>query len=207
MHAAVKKYLSEQKLEAVKNLSATRHETLIDKAEFKKRYIKLVKPVLTHAITDSYANSQEIYAGKTITVLTPLINRFVFQWLQNRIEWAADELGNVTETALRDLLMGAYAQGLSVDQIAQELTSSFVFSDSRAQMIARTETIAASVQGDIYGMKDAGVRSATYFAAEDERTCEACSDMDGEEFEIDDCEGVIPLHPSCRCNWLANVGD
>jgi SPP1 gp7 family putative phage head morphogenesis protein len=108
---------------------------------------------------------------------------------------------------LRDYLLEAYANGLSTDQIAQGLQDLFAFSPARAQMVARTETIAAAVQGDIQGMKEAGVRSTTYMCADDERTCEDCLSMDGEEFDIGDSTGVIPLHPNCRCTFLSNFGD
>ena len=204
---AVQTYLNEQKAEAVKNLAGSRHDTLIDKAKFKKRYVELVRPALTHAITDSYANSQETHGGKSLTVIPLLINKYVLEWLQNRLNWAAEELGTTTEQALSEFLMASYANGLSIDQMVSQMTDLFTFSPARAQAIARTETIAAAVQGDIQGMKEAGVKSVTYMAAEDERTCEDCSDMDGEEFDISDSEGIIPLHVNCRCTWLSNFGD
>lgn len=43
---------------------------------------------------------------------------------------------------------------------------------------------------------------AVWKTAEDEDVCPACDAMAGKVFDLDEAEGMIPLHPNCRCMWI-----
>lgn len=47
-------------------------------------------------------------------------------------------------------------------------------------------------------LKDAGVKRVRWYTLEDDKVCDACEDLDGEEFDIDDIPS--PPHPRCRCH-------
>jgi Phage Mu protein F like protein. len=83
---------------------------------------------------------------------------------------------------------------------------------SRAEAIARTETIAASNEGQRelwLQAVDQGLLTGTeqreWIASP--KSCEACEEMDGEtvglteEFQLPDGDSVIgpPAHPNCTC--------
>ena len=34
------------------------------------------------------------------------------------------------------------------------------------------------------------------------RVCPDCGGYEGEIFTVDEAEGIIPLHPNCRCCWI-----
>ena len=73
----------------------------------------------------------------------------------------------------------------------------------RAEMIARTETAAAFAEGNVKSYAENGITKKEYSAAGD--ACPICSPHDGRVFELADNELSIPLHPSCRCDWLPVV--
>lgn len=87
----------------------------------------------------------------------------------------------------------------------------------RAKLISRTETIAASNEGQMQAWRQAQDKGLIqpertrkrWDAAEDERTCEICEPMDGQTvaFEGEPFVGgdgstadMPPIHPACRCS-------
>lgn len=176
----------------------------IDKPAFKKAYRETMTPILTQVMTGAMQSGSELLEPVNPHKEGPIsLTRAALRWLANRIGWAADEIGTESADRLAALLSDAYARGLGTDEIADLIEREFgYFSDVRAQRIARTETMTASVQGTIEGYKEAGLDKAEFYTAQDERTCEDCNGMNGEIFEVGDMEGVLPLHPQCRCVWL-----
>jgi len=71
----------------------------------------------------------------------------------------------------------------------------------RAEMIARTESRYVLSQSYLDELGQAGYAQAKYLSLEG--ACEECEGYDGEVFDIGDAEGLIPVHPNCRCQWLA----
>lgn len=150
----------------------------------------------------------------------------VEKFIADRAYKVAQQVNDTTEQQLRDALI----EGMGLGENLSDLTArvNVVFdgaSSSRAQMIARTETIkgsnfaaeAAFRQSDV-------VEGKEWVTAEDDTVCEFCMAMDeqvkaigekffalgdvmtvgeGEdakslEFEYEDVENP-PLHPGCRC--------
>jgi SPP1 gp7 family putative phage head morphogenesis protein len=80
----------------------------------------------------------------------------------------------------------------------------------RARALARTETIAAYAKASINSYRDAGlegVQAEVEFAtARDNAVCPECEDLEGKVYSLDEADGVIPVHPNCRCSWIPVVG-
>lgn len=142
--------------------------------------------------------------------------------------------GSVNETTYGDLKK-ALQDGISNDESVPEIRKRVedVFkqaSRSRAETIARTETIRVNNIGHVAGYKQSGVvQFKEWLVALDERTCEFCLQMEkeyrvkslDEDFlkEGDELKGVNggtltidysnigepPLHPNCRCTVLPVV--
>lgn len=79
----------------------------------------------------------------------------------------------------------------------------FIPAERRSQMLARTETIRAHHIATIKEYKNwevEGVRvRAEWQTAGDDRVCEECEEMEGETFDLDKAENLLPRHPHCRC--------
>lgn len=83
----------------------------------------------------------------------------------------------------------------------------------RANLIARTETIRASAIGQrglwnaavANGYLDPAATIKVWSAANDERVCSICDDLDQQESTIDGGYGEVdapPAHPGCRCSEI-----
>ena len=83
----------------------------------------------------------------------------------------------------------------------------FIPAKRRAQMIARTEIIRAHHLGGIQELKQFGIEKvdikAEWITAGDDRVCPDCLDLEaGGPYPIKEVEGLLPLHPNCRCTVI-----
>ena len=136
-----------------------------------------------------------------------ILNQTGSEWLRSRIGWAAEQTTEETANRLAQALGDGFDAGESINQIAERVKQVFTeASDYRAQMIARTEVMGASNQGNVLGYKEMGVSQVEWLTARDERTCEICDPMDG---DVENIESAPPLpastHPNCRCLWIPVV--
>jgi SPP1 gp7 family putative phage head morphogenesis protein len=87
----------------------------------------------------------------------------------------------------------------TLSMVAKKIEN-IVGNETRANLIARTEIIRLANQGNIETMKERGVEKVKFLAApEDGRLCEHCKKLDNKIFSIKEAEGLIPIHPRCRC--------
>lgn len=126
-----------------------------------------------------------------------------------------EELQNVTEVMadqMRDVLATGLADGIGANELA-DLLSGRVDSigRTRARTIARTEVISAHATATLSAYKEAGIEGvgvrAEWGTAGDDSVCPECEDMEGQTFTMEEAEGMIPLHPNCRCAWLPVVSN
>ena len=73
----------------------------------------------------------------------------------------------------------------------------------RAEMLARTEIIRAHHQATIQEYKNWGLEGvkvkAEWNTAGDNRVCPDCQALEARVFTLEQIDGMIPVHPSCRC--------
>ena len=79
----------------------------------------------------------------------------------------------------------------------------FIPAQRRAKILARTEMIRSHHTAMINEYKAWAVEGVTvkaeWVTAGDARVCEECLSMEEREFTLREIEGLIPLHPQCRC--------
>ena len=123
------------------------------------------------------------------------------------------ELDGVSKAAglriRRDLAEGL-ARGQHPFEMARTLTDDVSnIGIHRARLIARTEIIRAHAEASLNRYKEFGVDAVKgeveFATAGDDQVCPICASLDGEVFSLKDAEGVIPVHPNCRCAWLPAV--
>jgi HK97 family phage portal protein len=207
MIAALKEMFSAQETEAINKLNAGA-EHLIDQAEGKVQYTKLVTPILMDLYKLTIQNGRELIKPKPHKDAPEdaPVSESALKWLLTRIGWAAELVGEETARKLSEALAAGFAEGEGMPDIAKRVRA--IFDDCsrrRSILIARTETISASAQGAIEGYKEADLEKAEFLAALDSSTCEDCDAMNGEVFDLDDCVGILPLHVQCRCCWIPVV--
>lgn len=102
------------------------------------------------------------------------------------------------------------AEGKSIIEMEREIRELIEETyANRAETIARTEISYAENTATINRYREEGVKKVQFLAAKDERTCDECSSLEGEVFDIDDAP-VIPIHPNCmlpdtRCETPCGV--
>jgi len=114
----------------------------------------------------------------------------------------------------RQLIQGVL-QGDSIPKIAQRLVKGTGLErgvwptvETRAEVIARTETIRAYAQAARWQYRQYGVKRGLWLTGRDERVCEQCAPLDGQLFPIDALPGGgPPLHPQCRCMVAPDIAE
>jgi len=114
----------------------------------------------------------------------------------------------------RQLLQGVL-QGESIPKIAQRLVKGTALErgvwstvETRAEVIARTETMRAYTQAARWQYQRYGVKRVVWLTGRDERVCEWCAPLDGQLFPVDGLPGGgPPLHPRCRCMVAPDIAE
>jgi SPP1 gp7 family putative phage head morphogenesis protein len=149
----------------------------------------------------------------------------VTAWAQDRAaemvgkKWVDGELVDnpnaewVISDSTRDMIQGMVASatddGLTMDELADQLQESFAFSEDRAMMIARTETAMADSAGQMDAYVESGVVEGTEWSTSNDdlvsEICQANADagvvMLGDLYPSGDT--APPAHPNCRCCLVA----
>jgi SPP1 gp7 family putative phage head morphogenesis protein len=141
----------------------------------------------------------------------------------------AQRISDTTMEEVKRLVLAAQGEGWSIVRMVDELKAVYGgWSDLRAEMIARSETIRSSNAGLVEGYKQNGISEIEWFAALDDRLCPFCGEMHGKRLAIGEAwfeggsemyvgqERLVmdygdvfwpPLHPNCRCVMQPVLGD
>jgi hypothetical protein len=188
--------------------------------------------ILVHIVVDGSGQAFSQVDAQLTPALTDQVNEAAAEWARERaaemvgMRYAAD--GSLVENpgaewviteSTRDLLRtdvaDAIEQGLSTDELAERLASSYAFSADRAETIARTEIANADIQGSLIGWAQSGVVEGKEVLLSDSHDepdeCDEAADMGVVPLE-DDFGGLgdPPYHPKCECDIspvLAEEGD
>ena len=80
---------------------------------------------------------------------------------------------------------------------------------TRARTLARTEVIRSHHAANIATYREAGIQGvevqAEFATAGDARVCQECAGLEGQVYSLATIEGMIPVHPNCRCVALPIV--
>jgi SPP1 gp7 family putative phage head morphogenesis protein len=133
-------------------------------------------------------------------------------WIKDHAAKTIDGISEDTRQQIRDLVEEAFSSEFDVNDLADEIAN-IVGDDARADVIARTETMRASNEGQLEAWdqaKDAGLLTGNeqkeWIVTPDDRLCPICEPMEGvtvgldENFDVDGDEiDAPPAHPNCRC--------
>ena len=111
-------------------------------------------------------------------------------------------VGKDIQTELQKIAVEGYNNKMAPKELANEMANKIdTLSKTRAQTIARTETMRANNLSNLIAAKENGAKSYTISC--DDAACDLCLEVYGDEedvvFDIDDTDNFPPLHPNCRC--------
>ncbi len=120
-----------------------------------------------------------------------------------------DDLLSATQTAIREGLQarkGAKQLKEDIEKVFEKFggtSGRFNRVGTRAELIARTELHRAFIEGNLQSFKELKVEKLRMII--NVGACEECIDVaaDSQAVPVQLSEGIIPVHPRCRCGWVA----
>ena len=189
------------------NALAIPNSVLFESAEWNKRFLDELLPELKEIMGFAIQNARDLVAPENPNTdlrrdvkQAEMVDGAALIWLSDHAATLVTGVNEVTREALRLQLTEGFNEGEGVEKIGRRIRA--VMGDAtrrRGLLIARTEVIAASAQGAIEGYKEAGLVQMEFFAALDDRVDPDCEALHGTLFSPDEAQGVIPVHPGCRC--------
>lgn len=158
-----------------------------------------VRAALEEVFTDSGSSALEELATE-VKISFETLNTEAAAFAGTRAGEMITEIEDSTRRAIQDLVRTAFEEGLSPSMLANELRDSWAFSETRANLIARTELAFAQSAGQIAAWEKSGVVVAARWLVGDE-PCVLCEGLDGTEAKLgeDFAPGIPypPAHPNC----------
>lgn len=123
-------------------------------------------------------------------------------------KWA---ISDTTRNKIRDVVTEAFGKDTPIQDVKDAIQKALrkeaqggIFSEARATMIARTETMNAQVRGNFDVWQKSGiVETVKWLTTEDEKVCEECDSNDGKVVHLGSAfpsGAKMPTeHPYCRC--------
>jgi len=205
----LKKFFQKQQNEVLEKLRNSKaiekisiEEILFNRALYNQLLTELARPLIIATMEAGFDEASELIGFEYgFDVTNPKIQR----WIGNRLVLIKD-INKTTEDLLREALRTGINEGEGISQLAERVTEVFNAAKGwRAENIARTETISAYVEGNIELYQEANITELEFYTATDERVCEDCTANHGVRYAINESTGVIPVHPSCRCDFIPIV--
>ena len=147
------------------------------------------------------------------------LDEFAVKWIKLRSLTLAKSINLTTMDSLRRLLAEGFEAGESIQQLSKRIEGYFETNAKyRAEMVSRTEVIAASNAGAVDRYQKEGIQQKEWFAALDERTRDTHAEAHGqvvginEDFKVGGDSMPAPGQGSdpseninCRCTVLPVV--
>ena len=139
-------------------------------------------------------------------------------WASEHAAELIEGISSTTRDHIQDAVEAAFEDQFTVDELADRINEA-LGDEARADVIARTETMRASNEGQREAWDQAvedglltGDEKQEWIVTPDDRLCPICEPLDGEQVTLgekfnvngEDLDGP-PAHPNCRCT-LGIVG-
>jgi SPP1 gp7 family putative phage head morphogenesis protein len=116
------------------------------------------------------------------------------------------------DAGISRVLAQGIAEGVEPMEMARRIVDRVVgIGIARARTLARTEIIGSHAAATLNSFKEAGLEGvnvlAEFATAGDNKVCERCAALEGKLYSIEEAEGLIPVHPNCRCTFIPAVID
>ena len=169
-----------------------------------RAYTDVTKGGIATPSPDWYAGSRDQFLRSAFSqpvsmAKVELLGLRAFEQLRGLTATMSQQMSRILATGL--------ISGYGPLKIAREMQKSIGgLTRTRARMIARTEIIHAHAEGQLDSFRLLGVEKlgimAEWSTAGDDRVCPDCGGYEGEVYTVEEAEGLIPLHPNCRCCWI-----
>lgn len=110
-------------------------------------------------------------------------------------------LNDEMQDRLRTTIAEGIKKGLTYPELSAKIQEDFDFAENRAKLISITEIERAHNNAYISSANKLGIEKFIWNISPDDKVCEICMALDGEEISLEESYDAIPSksHPSCRC--------
>jgi len=105
---------------------------------------------------------------------------------------------------LSSVFIEAFSEGLNMTQLSERIVK-LGFDEKSAEMIARTETIRIANEAKLLEAESKDYEKVQFTATRDNLTCKECNGLNFKVMKIKEAQGLIPVHPRCRCTFKVVV--
>lgn len=185
---------------------------------FQDQNKKLIESAYKRGLSNAFASSKQAKLASDLGVGDQTKEQFLRTAFAtpeniNKIRFLAtrsfEQMKGITApiaSKMNFILAKGLAEGRNPRDIAREMANAIgTLSRTRAEVIAKTELVAAHASGQLDAFRDLGVEElgvrAEWVTAGDARVCTICASMEGKTFTLEEAEGLIPRHAQCRCVW------
>jgi SPP1 gp7 family putative phage head morphogenesis protein len=217
----IRDYNDTQKAIVLENLEQAAKDIdpkeLYDEEEQVRAFIDLGNPILTELF------KEEAAAAAVLIGSDAPLPKEVMDAIKESVKLLAKKYNETTLAALEQKLNEALADGASINELKNTVSDIYEWSNqTRAEMVAKTETFRVANSASKEAWKQAGVvKTIKWYTAADERVCQYCGPMHGKVIAIDEKffekgdeligteDGKLrldysdieapPLHVDCRC--------
>ena len=131
------------------------------------------------------------------------LDSFAKAWILQRSLLLAKSINMTTMDAIRKALAEGFEAGESIQQLTKRIEGYFTENAKyKAEMVARTETIAANNEGVLHRFELEGIEKSEFYPSPS--ACDVCLDLVG-IYPTKESHNMIPVHPNCKCQWLGVV--
>ena len=154
------------------------------------------------AVTEDGTYEALLQIGMSEEDLTTTMAERAVTWAESRAAELITKISDSTRDMIRADVAQAIEEGQSVKQFADALEENYGFSEARAEMIARTETAFADVQGNMIAYKESGVVSGKEWIVgsghDNDDECDENQDAGVVDLDADFPSGddAPPAHPN-----------
>jgi SPP1 gp7 family putative phage head morphogenesis protein len=127
------------------------------------------------------------------------VEYYMKKFLENYGSPYFKDLDETTKKWTINKVLEVHKKGGNADDLWNELKGNKAFTKSRADVIFHTEMNRAFNAGTIDRMKSLGIVRAYVKCQMDKRSCAECMALNGVVKSLKELDGLLPLHPFCRC--------
>jgi SPP1 gp7 family putative phage head morphogenesis protein len=218
LRVTVRKFLKEQSKDIAAQVVAAREalnkganddiKRILESLDFAgwQKLLGQIGPLLENIVKDGAKQGfLQVGIERDLDRLLSLTNDFAVAYAKERGSTLITDISESTRNMIKKDIAQALESGASNDVLAAVLERGYAFSPERAEMIARTETAFADVEGNIEAYKQSGQVSGKQWIT-GAGCCELCDELDGKIVPLNKAfpggRNGPPLHPNCRCDVL-----
>lgn len=185
-----------EKMDGKKDIST---DYSIDVQEELKSTIDIINPLIFETMMKGTQHASQLIGEPAVLDMD-----FIKEWLDRVAKETGESITNTTIEAFEKTMKEGIAAGESLGELKNRVEDVFTFAKStRATLIARTETARAVTEAHRKMYEHYGFKEVDWLLSPG--ACDTCIDESHKGWTVKSIQGMIPLHPNCKCDHVPKL--